>query len=549
MNQDALKGLDAESQQMILETIRQLKKKMLTREKILAWDKTETFPEAEMREMLGPDIGLQLYFIPEAYGGMGGGARDCCAVTQEMSRICLGVATGFFALQLGTDPIMVGATPEQKEKWLGRIAEGDTLVAYGVTEPEAGSNLAALKTKAEPVTDDSGAVTGYKISGSKQFISTGGYADLITVLANTPEGPAFFVVEKGMPGFEQHKGEEKHGIRCSNTSPLTLDEVYVPVENLVGGVPGKGLKQANQVFGYTRLMVAAMGLGAGKSALEIAIAYAKQRIQFGTPLSEKQGYTHKLIVPNVIRMAAAGAYVDEIANRLDGSAHDLQVEGAIAKYFTTEAADRTANDCIQALGGYGYICEFEVEKIKRDVKITCIYEGTSEIQQNIISTFRWKTTRKSKGGFYGEIAARMKALDEQTADVGARFYGMAADALNHTIDFVHHNRLTRQQAVMFALADMMTHVEVGAALARKAARLVDSGDADAEKMAAAARAFAGEVAQIAGENALRIVSGTGAADPDAVDQFLAKIDYQALLASRRNWVADMDTVADIIFER
>ncbi|MGD9187051.1 MAG: acyl-CoA dehydrogenase family protein [Desulfobacteraceae bacterium] len=549
MNQDALKGLDAESRQMVVETVRQLQKKMLTQEKILAWDKDETFPEAEVREMLGPEIGLQLLFIPEEYGGMGGGARDCCVVTQEMSKICLGVATAFFAIQLGSDPILVGATHEQKEKWLGRIAEGNTLVAYGVTEPEAGSNLAALKTKAEPVTDDNGTVTGYKISGSKQFISTGGYADLITVLANTPEGPSFFVVEKGMSGFEQHKGEEKHGIRCSNTSPLTLDQVHVPVENLVGGVPGKGLKQANQVFGYTRLMVASMGLGAGEAALEIAIPYAKERIQFGTPLSEKQGYTHKLIVPNVIRMAAAGAYIDEIANLLDGTAHDLQVEGAIAKYFATEAADRTANDCIQALGGYGYISEFGVEKIKRDVKITCIYEGTSEIQQNIISTFRWKATRKSKGAFYGEIAAEMKALDEQTADIGARFYGIAADALNKTIDYVHINRLTRQQAVMFTLADMMTHVEVGAAMARKAARLVGAGDAEAQKMAAAARAFAGEVAQVVGENALRIVSGTGAADQSAVDQFLAEIDYQKLLAGRRNWVVDMDTVADFIFER
>jgi alkylation response protein AidB-like acyl-CoA dehydrogenase len=549
MNQDDLKGLDAESRQMVIETVRQLRKKMLTRDKILEWDQNETFPEAEVREMLGPEIGLQLLFIPEEYGGMGGGARDCCAVTQEMAKICLGVATAFFAIQLGSDPILVGATPEQKERWLGRIAEGDTLVAYGVTEPEAGSNLAALKTKAEPVMDDSGRITGYAISGSKQFISTGGYADLITVLANTPEGPSFFVVEKGMQGFEQHKGEEKHGIRCSNTSPLTLDQVTVPVENLVGGVTGKGLKQANQVFGYTRLMVASMGLGAGEAALEIAVPYAKERIQFGTPLSEKQGYTHKLIVPNAIRLAAADAYIDEVAHLLDGTAHDLQVEGAIAKYFATETADRTANDCIQALGGYGYIREFEVEKIKRDVKITCIYEGTSEIQQNIISTFRWKATRKSKGAFYGDIAAEMNALEEQTANIGARFFGMAADALIKTVDFVHNHRLTRQQAVMFSLADMMTHVEVGAALARKASKLDRSGDAHAEKMKAMARVFAGEVTQIVGENALRIVSGTDAAEPGAADAFLSEIGYTEMLASRRNWVVDMDKVADIIFER
>ncbi len=549
MNDIELRGLDDESRQMVVETVRQLRKKLLTQEKILEWDKHEVFPEAEVRELLSPEIGLQLLFIPEAYGGMSGAARDCCAVTKEMSKICLGVATAFFAIQLGSDPILVGATRAQKEKWLGAIAEGESLVAYAVTEPEAGSNLASLKTKAEPVTDDSGAVTAYKISGSKQFISTGGYADIVTVLAQTPEGPSFFVVEKGMPGFTQHKGEEKHGIRASNTSPLTLDQVVVPIENLIGGEPGKGLKQANKVFGYTRLMVASMGLGAGEAALEIAIPYAKERIQFGTPLSEKQGYTHKLIVPNAVRLAAADAYIDEIAHMLDGSSHDLQVEGAIAKYFATESADKAANDAIQALGGYGYICEFEVEKIKRDVKITCIYEGTSEIQQNIISTFRWKTSRKSKGQFYGSMAEEMAALNAAVPDAGCAYYGLAAQALNRSIDFAHNNRLTRQQAVMFALSDMMTHVEVGAALARKAAKLDKAGDAEADTLKAMARIFAGEVAHLVGENALKIVSATGAADDQAIRQFLEEIGYQQMLTSRLSWAADMDTVADRIFER
>jgi len=549
MNDIELRGLDDESRQMVVETVRQLRKKLLTRESILEWDKKEIFPEAAVREMLGPEIGLQLLFIPEAYGGMSGGARDCCAVTREMAKICLGVGTAFFAIQLGSDPILVGATREQKEKWLGAIAEGGSLVAYAVTEPEAGSNLASLKTKAEPVTDANGTITGYSITGSKQFISTGGYADIVTVLAHTPEGPSFFVVEKGMDGFTQHKGEEKHGIRASNTSPLTLDGVFVPVENLIGREPGKGLKQANRVFGYTRLMVASMGLGAGEAALEIAIPYAKERIQFGTTLSEKQGYTHKLIIPNVVRLAAADAYIDEIAHLLDGSGHDLQVEGAIAKYFATEAADKAANDAIQALGGYGYICEFEVEKIKRDVKITCIYEGTSEIQQNIISTFRWKTTRKTKGRFYGALAEEMDALGNDIGDAGCRYYGLAAAALNRTIDYVHNNRLTRQQAVMFVLSDMMTHVEVGAALARKAAKLDRSGDADAEKVKAMSRIFAGEVAQVVGENALNVVSATGAADAAAIRQFLDGIAYQQMLGSRQNWAVDMDKVADIIFER
>ena len=284
-----LAGLDTESRQMVIDTVGLLKKRLLTKEKILEYDQEEFFPEDIIREMLGPDIGFQLLFIPEEYGGMGGGARDTCAVVLELSKICLGISTAFFAIQLGSDPILVGATEAQKEKWLGAIAGGDTLVAYAVTEPGAGSNLAALKTKADPVTDDSGNITGYKLNGSKQFISNGGYADLATVLANTPEGPGFFVVEKGMEGFVQGKGEQKHGIRASNTSPLSFTDVFVPADNLIGLVPGQGMKQANKVFGYTRLMVAAMGLGAAQNAMEIVIAYAKERIQFGSPLSEKQG--------------------------------------------------------------------------------------------------------------------------------------------------------------------------------------------------------------------------------------------------------------------
>jgi len=392
----ALQGLDSESRQMVIETVRQLKKRLLIKDKILEFDKKEVFPEETIRRMLEPDIGLQLLFIPEAYGGMGGGARDSCAVTFEMSKICLGIATAFFAIQLGSDPLIVGGNEEQKTKWLGAISEGKVLVAYAVTEPGAGSNVASIKTKADPVSNDKGEIIGYKINGTKQFISTGGYADFITLLAKTPEGPTFFVVEKGTKGFEQGKSEEKHGIRASNTSPLSFTDVFVPIDNLIGGVPGRGLKQANEVFGYTRLMVGAMALGAGEAALDIVIPYAKERIQFGSPLSEKQGYTHKLVVPNAVRLEAAGAYMDEVAIRLDSGEEDLQVEGSIAKFFATESANKVLDDAMQALGGYGYISEYEVEKIKRDVKITCIYEGTSEIQQNIISTFRWKKTKKNK---------------------------------------------------------------------------------------------------------------------------------------------------------
>ncbi len=543
------RGLDAESRQMILDIVSQVRKRMLTREKILEYDRTETFPEDVIRQLLSPDIGLQLLFIPEQYGGMGGGALDCCAVTRAMAKICLGIGTAFFAIQLGADPLLVGGTEEQKARWLGAIAERGALVAYAVTEPGAGSNLAALKTRAEPVTDDSGAVTAYRINGTKQFISTGGYADFITLLAKTPEGPSFFVVEKGTPGFQQGKGEEKHGIRASNTSPLTFTDVEVPAGNLIGGVPGQGLKQANKVFGYTRLMVASMALGAAEAALGIVIPYAQERVQFGTPLSEKQGYTHKLVVPHAVRLAAAAAHIEEVARLLDASDEDRQVEGSIAKLFTTEAANRCADDGMQALGGYGYITEFEVEKIKRDVKITCIYEGTSEIQQSIISTFRWKKTWKTKGGFYTAIAEEMEKRAASGPDAGYDVYARAARAVNEAVFLAHKNRLTRQQAVMFALADMMTWVEVGAALARKAGRLSDAGDADAEKTVLAARIFAAEVGQMVCQRGMHICLGTAGMPDDAVADFLPKLACEELMQSCRGVYRDMDRAADILFGR
>ena len=544
-----LYGLDPESRQMVLDTVAQLKKRLLTPEKIFEFDREEIFPEETIREMLGPEIGLQLLMIPEEYGGLGGGARDSCAITREMAKICLGITTAFFAIQLGADPIIVGATEEQKQKWLGKIAAGEALVAYAVTEPDAGSNVASIKTKAEPVKDDSGRITGYRINGTKQFISTGGYADFITLLANTPEGATFFIIEKDTEGYQRGKGEEKHGIRASNTSPLTFADVFVPVENVVGGVTGQGLKQASKVFGYTRLMVASMALGGGEAALDIVIPYAKERIQFKTPLSEKQGYTHKLVVPHAVRLMAAATYIDEVATRLDAGEQDLEVEGSIAKLFATESANKAADDAMQALGGYGYIAEYGVEKIKRDVKITCIYEGTSEIQQNIISTFRWKKTRKTKGAYYEGLAEEMDRRHAQCDNAGCRFIGLAARALNKTIFLVDENRLTREQYVMFAVADMMMHVEVAASLARRAAAVGGENNAQAEKVCLFSRLFANEIAMLVSHNILKILRGSGVFESDQISTFLTETSHAALADSYQNIIPDMNRAADMIFNR
>jgi len=530
-----LKGLDRETREMIVETFRGFAERRLSLGKKLEMDMTQEFPEDLIRELLGEELGLQLVFLPEEFGGMGGGAKDIAILSEEMAKADLGVATAFLAISLGTDPIIVGCTPVQKEKWLRQIAAG-RIVAYAVTEPEAGSNLQSIKTTATPVVEG-GRTVAYRINGAKQFISNGGYAEIYTVLANAPGGPTFFVVEKGAPGLKPGKHEDKHGIRCSNTSALSFEDVLVPVENLIGGVEGQGLRQANEVFGYTRLMVAAFGLGGGAAAMEKTLAYARERKQFGQPLMAFQGYTHKLVVPHMVRLEAARAYIEEVAARLDsGKETDLQVEGSIAKLFATEAGNAAAEAAIQAHGGYGYIREYEVEKIKRDVKITCIYEGTSEIQQNIIGLFRFRTGVRSKGKYYGDMARELEAMPPETG--GPRLSG-ACSLFNDVLSLIHEKKLTRQQHAMFCAADMAVAVEVGTALCRKAAR-GEGGRLAPDLEKPAARLFAAEAAETVLHAAARVAVGTGA-DPDgAVASRIRAFDAASL---HRGAVADLDGIA------
>ncbi|MFP4087617.1 MAG: acyl-CoA dehydrogenase family protein [Desulfobacteraceae bacterium] len=498
--------MDPETLSMILDTIEKLERDRLPLETKLEMDRTGEFPAELIRFMLGPDIALHLIFIPEAYGGLGAGATEIALISERMAKMDLAVATSFLAICLGMDPIRVSGTPEQKEKYITRIAEEGLVVAYGVTEPEAGSNVQALKTKAERVYDEQGRIKGYRLNGQKQFITNGGVAQLYTLLADTPEGPSFFVVPGGAPGLVPGNHEDKHGIRASDTCALSIEDLYVPKEDLLGDVEGQGLKQANQVFGYTRLMVATFGLGGGVAALERTVKYAKERIQFGTPLAEKQGYTHQLLVPHAVQLEAARAYIEEVARRLDTDEEDLQVEGSIAKYFTTEAGDAMANDAIQAFGGYGYMREYEVEKIKRDVKILPIYEGTSEIQRNIISMFRLRETVRSKGKFYEQMAAQ---LAEMAPDTGGPLLAQSTAVMNQIILTARRHKLTKSQYVMFLLADMITWTEVADALCRKAA-LYEEGQARTPTfIKAAARLFVRETTEKIHVNGTRIAWGCG----------------------------------------
>ena len=323
-------GLDHETLALTLEAIREFARERLPEAKRLQLDHDDVFPLDLVREMCGSGLGIQLLFLGEEHGGMGGGAFDVYRICELMGRIDLGVATGVLATFLGSDPIHFGGTPEQRAHWLRRIADEGLLMAYCATEPAAGSDLAALRSTATPV-QENGRVVGYTLNGVKQWISNGGYADAYSVLALAPGGPSWFVVDQGAEGLAPGQPEDKHGIRSSNTAAVSFDDVYVEADRLVGGVEGQGLVQAQLVFGYTRLMVAAFGLGAGWEAIDRAIAYSKERIQAGSPLAEKPGYTHKLIVPHAARLEAARAIVEETAERIDAGEGSLNTEGAIAK--------------------------------------------------------------------------------------------------------------------------------------------------------------------------------------------------------------------------
>ncbi|MEM9515946.1 MAG: acyl-CoA dehydrogenase family protein [Actinomycetota bacterium] len=547
-------GVDLETFEMVIDAITAFAEGELTDQTLLDIDEADEFPEEIVRGMCGDQLGISLLFIREELGGMGGGSFDVYRVCELMASVDVGIATGVLATFLGADPIMFGGTEEQQKRWLTPVAEG-ALMAYGATEPEAGSDLASMRTMAERVMDGDD-VVGYKITGNKQWISNGGYADLYTILAMAPDGPSWFVVDKGVPGFDHGKPEDKHGIRASNTAALSLQDVEVGVDRLVGDAEGLGLQQAQAVFGYTRLMVAAFGLGAGWAAMDRAIQYSSERIQAGGPLSEKQGFTHKLIVPHVVCLEAGRAYIEETAARLDAGEQMLNTEGAIAKYVSTEAGNAAAEAAIQAHGGYGYTKEYMVEKIKRDVKITTIYEGTSEIMEMTISRDRWQQHLKTRGQHYRDAAAAMDALHVSDPAVGADVVALANRALSTIMETAREHRLTRNQHLLFRLGSLIADVEAAGALARramamgagklppKAVERLDLGGYQA-----ASRVFAREAANRVAVEGMRWVLGS--AEPGTLDAaaLARNAELDAIERAQPGLLSDMDTVAAATYAR
>lgn len=328
------------------------------------------------------ELGLCGIFFPEEYGGSDGSYVSYILANEELSKVDDAVAAGYASsISLCAWPIWKFGTEEQKKEYLTPLAEGTKLGAFGLTEPNAGSDAARQQSTAVRKGDH------YILNGSKIFITNGGEADIYVVFAMTDKtkgtkGISAFILEKGMEGFTFGKEEQKMGIHASKTRELIFQDVKVPVENLLGE-EGKGFKIAMQGLDGGRIGVAAQGLGIAGAALEAAIKYSKEREQFGKPVCKFQSISF-MLADMATKLDAARLLVYRAA-ALKEQGKPCTKESCMAKLYATDAAMSIATDAVQILGGYGYIREYPVERLMRDAKITQIYEGTNQIQRLIIS--------------------------------------------------------------------------------------------------------------------------------------------------------------------
>ncbi|MDP2939889.1 MAG: acyl-CoA dehydrogenase family protein [Candidatus Omnitrophota bacterium] len=343
-------------------------------------DKTEKFPSEIMKVLAQSD--LFAIFVPADFGGTGGGVLDLCIATEELSRVCAGIAVCYAASALGTFPIILFGNNEQKKKYLPDLASGKKLAAFGLTEPAAGSDASAIQTTAKKEGNY------YILNGTKHFITNGGDADTYTIIAMTDKtrgarGASAFILEKGMKGFSFGKKEDKLGIRVSSTSELIFQDCKVPAENLLAK-EGMGFIITMKTFDMSRPGVAAQAVGIAQGALDLAVQYAKEREQFGKTISTFQGIQW-MLADMATQVEAARALVYSVARMIDKGETKVGKESAMAKLFASDTAMKVTTDAVQIFGGYGYMRDYPIEKFMRDAKITQIYEGTNQIQRNIIA--------------------------------------------------------------------------------------------------------------------------------------------------------------------
>lgn len=368
-----------ENQKMVWQMAKDFAEKHI-RPHVMEWDEAQYFP-IELFKQLGK-LGMMGVLVPEEYGGSGFGYMEYVAVIVEIAKVCGSIGLSVAAHNsLCTGHILAFANDEQKHRWLPKLATAEWIGAWGLTEANTGSDAMGMNTTAVLDGDH------YVVNGSKNWITHGKSSNVAVVMVRTgnkgdSHGISALVIEKGTPGFTHGKKENKLGMRASETTELIFDNCHVPKENLLGK-EGEGFTQAMKVLDGGRISIAALSLGIAKGAFEAAVVYAKQRRQFGQPISNFQGISFKL-ADMATEIEAAELLIMQAAD-LKNRHLPVTKQSAMAKYFASEVAVRTATEAVQIFGGYGYTKDFPVEKYYRDAKLCTIGEGTSEIQKIVIS--------------------------------------------------------------------------------------------------------------------------------------------------------------------
>lgn len=368
-----------ENQKLIAQTVRDFAEKHI-RPYVMEWDESQHFPVETLRAL--GELGLMGILIPEQYGGAGLGYFEYITALIELGRVDSALTLSVAAHNsLCTNHIYKFGNEEQRKKWIPKLATGEWIGAWGLTEPNTGSDAGRMQCVAKLEGDE------WVINGTKNFITHGISGNVAVVIARTGElldshGMTAFVVERGTPGFYGGKKENKLGMRCSETAEMIFDNCRIPKENVLGEV-GDGFIQAMKILDGGRISIAALSLSIGQGALDASLKYAQQREQFGKPISEFQSISFKL-AEMAAELEAAKLLTFQAADKLmrDGV---CTKESAFAKYYASEMCVRVATEAVQIHGGYGYIKDFPVEKFYRDSKLCTIGEGTSEVQKLVIA--------------------------------------------------------------------------------------------------------------------------------------------------------------------
>ncbi len=347
---------------------------------LMDWDESQEFPVSVFKEM--GKLGLMGVLVPETYGGAGLGYFEYNVIIQEIAKVCGSIGLSLAAHNsLCTNHILTFGSAEQKKKWLPSLATAEWIGAWGLTEPNTGSDAGNMKTVAVKEGDN------WVLNGTKSWITHGKSGDIAVVICRTGEprtsgNSTAFVVERGTPGFSAGKKENKLGMRASETAEMIFENCRIPDANRLGEV-GDGFRQAMKILDGGRISIAALSLGIAKGAYEAAVQYSKERHQFDQPICNFQGISFKL-ADMATEIMAAELLIWQACD-LKNRGQKVTKQGAMAKYYASEVAVKTATEAVQIFGGYGYTKDFPVEKFYRDAKLCTIGEGTSEIQKLVIS--------------------------------------------------------------------------------------------------------------------------------------------------------------------